>query len=79
MSSRHLCRACQKREPTPCRFCGDDTEAFTRMFTTGVTHGYKKGLQDAHFDTYQANLAATLEREMIEDARQHVQRWMDKD
>jgi hypothetical protein len=49
------------------------------MFTTGVTHGYKKGLQDAHFDTYQANLAATLEREMIEDARQHVQRWMDKD
>lgn len=78
MRPHELCRSCQRRRPQPCRFCGDDTEAFQRMFEAGVRAGRKQGEQDAHYATYQANLAATAQREQLEEARQHVQRWMDK-
>ena len=36
---------------------------------------YLRGLQDAAYASYSGNLAATAQREMVEHARQNVQRW----
>lgn len=70
-----LCRRCRIRTADPCRFCGDDVFAFLRAFQSGHTLGHDRGLQDAHFATYSANVDATAQREAAEAARQSLQRW----